>query len=216
MTSDMSIYYIIGTNPNEYFDIFRIGSYFTISNSLILNSISNLIYDINDFIIFAFGQKKDYMLSQQTNKLYYQLGNTNNDFYEISSDQFIHFHLFSEIDRLFNVLIGKINNDTSQQILIIMQDHGRLYSFKKYNYVFLLDGLSTITSEKDIFIYDESCYSGSLVELFEKNNDIFKYFQQKNKISDQNITSLYYFSILQNFMYYDFGKYFTFFFGRSF
>lgn len=133
----MSIYYIIGTNPNEYFDIFRIGSYFTISNASVLNSISNLFYDKNNFHIFAFGRKKDYMLSQQTNnKFYYQLGNTNNDFYEISSDQFIHFHLFSNIRRLFSVLIKKIKNDTSDKILIIMQDHGGLYCFKEYSYVF--------------------------------------------------------------------------------
>lgn len=109
--------------------MFGIRSYPTVSNSLILNSISNLFYDNNKhFNFLAIGQKKDYMLFQQTNnKFYFQLGNTKNEFYEISSDQYIHFHLFSRIDHLFDVLITKINKDTSQQILIIMQDHGAPY-----------------------------------------------------------------------------------------
>ena len=222
MKPNMSIYYIIGVNPNEYFDAFRIESYYAISNSLVLNSISNLFYDIGDssnnrFQILAIGQKKDYMMFQQTNNtFYYQLGNTKNDFYKISSSQFIHFHLFLSISHLFSVLIDKIENDKSDQILIILQNHEELYSFKNYDYIFLLKSISTIEVAKDIFIYDESCYNGSLVELFEYNNAVFNYFQKTGKINDQTVSSLYYISLLQNLIYQDFGDHFTIFLQEAF
>lgn len=62
MTS-LSIYFVIGKNPDEYNDPFRIGSYFPLSNSLLLNSISHLFYDLDNhhFHIFCIGKKKNCM-----------------------------------------------------------------------------------------------------------------------------------------------------------
>ena len=150
MKSSLSIYFVIGNNPNEYFDSFRINSYFPLSNSLLLNSISHIFYNIDDFHfkIFGIGQKKDYMLFQHTNnKSYYQLGNTENDFFHISCDQLINCHLFTNIGSLFNSLLYEIESNSSQNVLIILQNHGSLYNY----YISLLKKLSDIKKTNFFF-----------------------------------------------------------------
>ena len=136
---NLSIFCVIGKNPDEYYDPFRIGSYFPLSNAFLLNSISHLFYDLDKqhFQIFGIGQKKSYMLFQQTNnKLYFQLGNEKDEFYKISSDQDIDFHLFQNIGSLFVSLIDEIDKCLSKNVLIIFQDHESLYKFSNY-YIYL-------------------------------------------------------------------------------
>ncbi|KAK8848309.1 hypothetical protein M9Y10_019370 [Tritrichomonas musculus] len=201
-----SIYFIIGYPPNELFDSSRIGSYFPISNSLLLSSISKLFFDIpdQDFTIFGLGQKKDYTLLQHTNnKAYCQLGNNKDEFFYISPDKNIKFNLFLDIEMLFNGLFSKIAADQAQNILIILQDHGSIYQFNDYPYIQLLFQISK--AKKNFLIYDDSCHSGSLIDMFEKNRELFLFFQKNenynnNFIKRSAIPILYYFAWLQSYM----------------
>ena len=149
-SSDLSIYYVIGQAPNEYFDSSRIGSYFPISNSLLLSSISRLFFDLpsDKFQIFGIGQEKDYMLLQHTNNIAYcQLGNSNDEFYKISANQNIRFNLFSNLNDLFDNLSSKIINDSSKNILIILQDNGSLYNFSYYTHAKLLFKITKVENK---------------------------------------------------------------------
>ena len=142
---DLSIYFVIGSPPNQYFDSSRIGSYFPISNSLLLSSISRLFFDLPDqnFQIFGIGQEKDYMPLQHTNNIAYcQLGNNTDEFFKISADRKIQFNLFSKLDDLFDNLSSRIINDSSENILIILQDHGSLYNFNYYPHAKILFKIS--------------------------------------------------------------------------
>lgn len=53
-SSDLSIYFVIGSHPNEFFDSCRIDGYFPLSSSLLINSISRF-YDLpqNNFQILG-------------------------------------------------------------------------------------------------------------------------------------------------------------------
>lgn len=60
---------------NAFFDLYRIGGYFPLSSSLLINSKSRF-YDLpqNNFQILGIGQKKDYtLLKNSNNKAYYQI-----------------------------------------------------------------------------------------------------------------------------------------------
>ena len=183
-SSNLSIYFVIGKHPNEIFDSSRIGCYSPISNSLLLNSISRLFFDLPDqhFQVFGIGQEKDYMLLQHTNNIAYcQLGNNNDEFFKISANKNIKFNLFSDLKVLFENLNSRIINDSAKNILIILQDHGSLYNFNYYPHAKILFKISKVKG-KNFLIYDDSCQSGSLIDMFKKNNLLFSYFQ----IQDQS------------------------------
>lgn len=209
-SSDLYIYFVIGKAPNEYFDSGRVGYYFPLSNLLLLNSISQIFYDLplDHFQVFGYGQEKDYKLLQHTNnKAYYQLGN--NEFYTISNNRSIKFKLFSKQHKLFRQLINEIKHNNSLNILIIMQDHESSYFFNNYSYIKLLYQLSD--TGKNFFIYDDCCRSGSLIDLFHKNNTLWSYFHEiQDSISPHKkkkiITSLFYFAELQSHMFDYFKK----------
>lgn len=68
-------------------------------------------------------------LQHKNNKVYFQIGNNDDEFFIISADQNIKIKLFSNIDNLFSALNDKIYHDPANNILIILQDHGSLYLF---------------------------------------------------------------------------------------
>ncbi|KAK8846989.1 hypothetical protein M9Y10_019563 [Tritrichomonas musculus] len=197
----LSIYFVIGSPPNQYFDSSRIGSYFPISTSLLINSISRLFFDLPDknLQILGIGQKKDYTnLNHTNNKAYYQ--SEKEDFYTISADQNIKFKLFLDLNDLFQFLGDRIFKDSSKNILIILQDHGSLYHFNKLPHIRLLNLVSK--SNKNFLIYDDSCNSGSIIDLFQKNQTLFTYVQEYNlKIQISDIANFYYFALFQSKMF---------------
>ena len=203
-SSDLSIYFVIGSPPNEFSDSCRIDGYFPLSSSLLINSISRF-YDLpqNNFQILGIGQKKDYTLLKHTNKAYYQFGNDKDDFYTISADQNIKFKLFQHISDLFDFLESQILKNSSTNILIILQD--QIDKFNKYPHFKLLRLISKF-DKRNFLIYDDSCNGGSLIDLFQKNQTLFSYIQNHElNIKRSNITCLYYFSLFQLKMFEVFG-----------
>ncbi|KAK8839257.1 hypothetical protein M9Y10_032188 [Tritrichomonas musculus] len=200
MKPNLSIYFIIGYLPNEFFDSTRIDCHSPLSDLILLHSISKYFFELpsDNFHVFGIGQKEDYLLLQHVdNKVYCQLGNFKEDIFNISCKHPIKFTLFPNISNLFINLGSQISKDSSENIMIIFQDQSSTSQINTYPYLLFLYQISNLTN--NFFIYNDSCHSGTLVDLLSKNNFLFNYIKDHPiEVSEDFILMLYLYAALQS------------------
>lgn len=202
-TSNYILIDIIGIIPDSNKNKDKIDGYYQITNGILLHyfAINFLQLEPRCVKIFAYGNKESYNKFIYTNnKCYFQLDK--HDIFQFDHNSIQkEFIYFSDFSFILNEIDSLIKNNPSKKIIIFLDDH--LRKFSDINY-FQLYKITMMYPANQFLIFNDSCYSGSMINLVESYNQFYK-FKINNEIQT-NVNAQVIFSFYKLFTFVLKGK----------
>lgn len=173
-----STYYfihLIGSNPDANKNSSKIDGYYQITNGILINYFATKFYNINSHFVkvFAYGDKTNYNAFIYTNnRSYFQL-DLHNIFQLDGNLLQRNFEYFTNFEIILPEIEKIIQNNQTKKIILFLDDHGSKGFFSKIGY-FHLYKLLMKYPENQILILNDSCYSGSLINIVKGYNELYK------------------------------------------
>lgn len=174
LTSNYILIDIIGSTPDSNKSTNKIDGYYQITNGILLQyfAINFLQLEPRYVKIFAYGNKESYnKFIHANNKCYFQLDKHDIFQFDLNSIQ-KEFIYFSDFSFILNAIDTLIKNNPSKKIIIFLDDH--LRKFSDINY-FQLYKITMMYPANQFLIFNDSCYSGSMINLVESYNQFYKF-----------------------------------------
>lgn len=169
--------------PDENENTNKIDGYYQVTNSILIKNFVIKLLNLKkeNVKIYAYGIEQNYdQFIHTNNKCYYQF-DFNNIFQmtaKPSDFDFIYFYDFKQTLLKIENLVKRYSS-----VIIFLDDHGSKGKFSKMKY-FPLYQLFLKYPEKSFLVFNDSCFSGSLINLIEAYNKIYE-LKVQNKITDE-------------------------------
>ena len=188
---------LIGSLPDESRKSNKIDGYYQPTNGILIRDFAIDFFGINsrNVKILAYGTKQDYDIYIHTNnKCYYQIDFNNFFQMDINSSQ-IDFDYFIKFDDAITKIEDIISENKQKTILLFLDDHGFKGYFSQIVYFRLYEIIMKF-QDNNFIIFNDSCFSGSFIDLIQSYDFIFT---QKIKNNIDEIDPCVLFSFLNLF-----------------
>lgn len=166
--------HLIGSIPDESKNTDKINGYYQISNGILIRdfAINFINVDSEHVKVFAYGNKQCYdKFIRTNNKCYFQIDEDNISQIDSYSSQ-LNFEYFTDFSELLET-INQIISDNIYSTIVFLEDHGNEGHFSNIGYFQLYKMLLNFPNN-EFLIFNDSCNSGSMIDLVQSYNKIYE------------------------------------------